>query len=183
MTRWEGLPARRRWHVRAVCCRRTGAPLVIKCIYLREGTRGPLSWHWSSKWPLVIVIHHHHGVGTEEKDEGRGKTKKTSWPFPPHTHRHTHSYTKHVHQLEGPFINTYVNTARYEAMLVTPTGSRHTTCSYSQKSTMNVKVKERSTVQMKCHRMTKTGCKKYGWVSNFFFPMAHISSHDMITTC
>lgn len=104
VTRQGGLPARRRWHVRAACCRRTGAPVVIKCIYLREGLRGPVAWHWSSKWPRVIVIHHCRGVGTEEKHEGRGKTKETSWPFPPHIH----TYTPRPSPSSAPIIHKYL---------------------------------------------------------------------------
>lgn len=82
--------------------------------------------------------------GNRRKRWGERKNKENLLTFSS-THTDTHSYTKHVHQLEGPFINTYVNTARYKAMLVTPTGyyaldTRHP--DYSQKSTMNVKVKE-----------------------------------------
>lgn len=146
MTRWDGLPARRWWHVRAVCCRRTRAPLVIKCIYLREGKRGPLAWHWSSKWPLVIVIHHHHGVGTEEKDEGRGKQRK-----PPDLFLHTHRHTL-LHQTRPPawrpihkHLRQHSKTRGYASDPYRLLCSRHTTswsCNSSQKSTMNVKVKE-----------------------------------------
>lgn len=106
-TRRDQPPARRRWHVGAACRRRTGAPPVIKCIYLRgrEGTRG-CGPHWSSKWAVwlwVITA----AAAWEQKRKMRGEEtqRKPTDLSSEHTHTHTHLHPlihKHLHTHTQP---------------------------------------------------------------------------------
>ncbi len=108
----DGLRARRRWHVRAACCRRLSSNASI---WERGQEGGPPGTEVQSDpvWLWFIIA-----VAWEQKRKTRGEEKQrtptdlslTHTHTDTHTQTHTHSYTFQTQLLpKEPFINTYVN--------------------------------------------------------------------------